>query len=698
MKRILTREQFLTDMRKTHFVNEIVENDINWGDSLIGRLVNSLLRKAQIGYNLMRMENLIKLLKNRFDIMHESVQLSEVSQEDILRIQIAYMMQVMYQKIKSGIDSSELENFIDEIKEPVDALDDDQIYKEMQKKLTEFSESIKRIDKVAPAEKKKHLALPPKELPLELPEPISTEQIPSYIKKYEEAIIVVDKNIEKNLQDIKKSNPRKKVVNQKELKKIYYELSKMVHPDVARDIGISEDQANELQQIVNNANELEDIDELRRIGQKISEIKSDFEKRKKYKENIEILNRKKSEKATPKALIGVGENILSNWGFKYFENVDQLGVDTDDEKVDQLLSEFNEIFDKKFMMSILVSKEQAGKLKSIKPSNKLVLRDKDHILEIVRLFKRAWRIHTTENIPSGRTDGKVSNRVFREYEPLGDRGTSDRPGSGPWRNKKLYDKWESAVFDILADNKYKQSIFSENCTFEFQSGGETVAQTNKPLGKILMNFMTRLQSDSKMYQGGAMTQFMKEYFGLDIKIEETSFSSVGGKNDTDVNDKTSKGIVKTQVSFVEQKNALTGSDNIFDYFKNVKHNQKKASQKITFRIAKKQYFTLAYQSKEEFYFYYMNQFSYDKTNIEISENVVRGPIYLAKFDDEFENLKFISISNGADVEDIKIIKNDIEILVDKDGKVFKEIKLFGVDELDFKSMPTSVKNLIGKLA
>ena len=362
-----------------------------------------------------------------------------------------------------------------------------------------------------------------------------------------------------------------------------------------------------------------------------------------------------------------------------------------DEKFDEMIQEISK--------ELILEIEEVNKLKSVKPSNKLVLKDVDHILEIVRLFKRAWRIHTTENIPSGRTDGKVSNRVFREYEPLGDRGgTSDKPGSGPWRNKKLYDKWESAVFDILADNKYKQSIFSENCTFEFQSGGETVAQTNKPLGKILMNFMTRLQSDSKMYQGGAMTQFMKEYFGLDIKIEETSFSSVGGKNDTDVNDKTSKGIVKTQVSFVEQKNALTGSDNIFDYFKNVKHNQKKASQKITFRIAKKQYFTLAYQSKEEFYFYYMNQFSYDKTNIEISENVVRGPIYLAKFDDDFEKLKYINISNGADVKDIEIIKNDIEILVDKDGKVFKEIKLFGVDELDFKSMPTSVKNLIGKLA
>jgi hypothetical protein len=95
--------------------------------------------------------------------------------------------------------------------------------------------------------------------------------------------------------------------------------------------------------------------------------------------------------------------------------------------------------------------------------------DYDPVMEIVRLFNRAYRLHTPGMIPSGRTGNRVSNSVFREYEYVGESGTGgtpETPGQGPYRNIKLFEKWYDAVMDIIRQPKY-QAIFNEKTSFRF---------------------------------------------------------------------------------------------------------------------------------------------------------------------------------------------------------------------------------------
>lgn len=133
----------------------------------------------------------------------------------------------------------------------------------------------------------------------------------------------------------------------------------------------------------------------------------------------------------------------------------------------------------------------------------------DSILNIIDLFGRAYRLTTTNMIPSGRKGGKVSNKTFNEYEHLsGGGGTPDNPGTGPWRNIKVFDKWSSGVRKILGDMRYRK-LFSDGSSVNGVKNG----------GKYLINFMNKMINDKTFCtNGAAQSDFINQYFN--IKKEE----------------------------------------------------------------------------------------------------------------------------------------------------------------------------------
>jgi hypothetical protein len=187
---------------------------------------------------------------------------------------------------------------------------------------------------------------------------------------------------------------------------------------------------------------------------------------------------------------------------------------------DDIKVKFNEIFTEEITKYFELTDDKKSELESkTKERQEMLFTDADPIIEIVRLFNRAWRIHTPGVIPSGRTGGRVSNSVFREYEYMGSGspGSAADPGGGPYRNIELYEKWFEAVQDILSDTKYRP-IFSENTVLRFtnEETGQEGDEIQKG-GKILLKFMNELLSENKMYKEGAMSKFIKEYFNLDDK-------------------------------------------------------------------------------------------------------------------------------------------------------------------------------------
>ena len=80
-----------------------------------------------------------------------------------------------------------------------------------------------------------------------------------------------------------------------------------------------------------------------------------------------------------------------------------------------------------------------------KDNKELVINGIDPIIEILKLFNRAYKLHTTNNIPGGRSGGAVSRSVYNEYTPFGGQGSGQSGISdGPYRNNKIFNVWENA--------------------------------------------------------------------------------------------------------------------------------------------------------------------------------------------------------------------------------------------------------------
>ena len=143
----------------------------------------------------------------------------------------------------------------------------------------------------------------------------------------------------------------------------------------------------------------------------------------------------------------------------------------------------------------------------------IVIDGMDPVLEIVKCFNRAYKIHTTQVIPSGRSGGAVTNKIFMEYTCFGS-GTPQNAGEsgGPYRNNKLFDLWESNVLDVLKEKKY-QKIFSPDTRLKV---GEDYIEK---AGSNLRKFMTDMLNGDEFYgkggdsKGGLQAKFLDKYFG-----------------------------------------------------------------------------------------------------------------------------------------------------------------------------------------
>ena len=145
--------------------------------------------------------------------------------------------------------------------------------------------------------------------------------------------------------------------------------------------------------------------------------------------------------------------------------------------------------------------------------NNIVIQGLDPIIEIVKVFNRAYKLHTTQVIPTGRSGGKVSNKTFREYTSFGS-GTPDTAGAqgGPYRNNVIFDQWENAVQEIKKQTRF-QKIFRQETTLKTEEGNII-----KDAGRNLLKFMNDMLDGDTLYKTGKdgkgkQADFIEKYFG-----------------------------------------------------------------------------------------------------------------------------------------------------------------------------------------
>jgi hypothetical protein len=104
----------------------------------------------------------------------------------------------------------------------------------------------------------------------------------------------------------------------------------------------------------------------------------------------------------------------------------------------------------------------------------------DAMVRLFNLLTVAYRLFATDYIPSGRPGGRVSMTTFKEYEKLGGGSVPSRgaptttkdaggetilPDYGPWARKIIYRKFQTFVNRLLQDQKLRK-IFA-NINFDY---------------------------------------------------------------------------------------------------------------------------------------------------------------------------------------------------------------------------------------
>jgi hypothetical protein len=197
---------------------------------------------------------------------------------------------------------------------------------------------------------------------------------------------------------------------------------------------------------------------------------------------------------------------------------------------------------------------------------KIIINGIGPIIEIMRFFNRAYKIHTKAQIPfSGRTDAKLNVMTMNQWTAFGGDGTKGK-GQGPYRNNKIFNQWENAVFDIFG--QYEE-IFDKGTILRIGD------REKKEAGTLLKLMMNDLLDGEKLYKGegstgsaGVQKTFLNKYFedvaGDEIsKMKEDDLSMKGpdGKLDTEENTTNANGIKEPIYTYVPI-DTLKDSDDI----------------------------------------------------------------------------------------------------------------------------------------
>lgn len=676
MRYLKEREEFIKNNRFSNLqlIKEAdsgpLANDIPWGDSLVGRLINSIIRKVKIGADLVRIDSVINKLKETFDsiIADAKITGAGLSKEILIKldmIKISTLLGELKAEVEKG---SEKKKIIELTKSTIQSItnlavqpESDKVKKEVIDKLNEFLKSIESKEEEKPKDDgisklypkmlenftsvynilcqydkmKKNIAstIPQKVEKEKEKVPVTTGGTASNaptINDLSEGFIYesIDTTLLKSIKplydyskqffEFPEDENRKKdeffnlIGNQQNkapLIKIYsYIKRKSVNESLVNLLTKPENMGAKILTLYQITKSKENGD-FSGIDEK---MKGEIVKFNASMKDILTPTQESPKIETPK-----NENSLFRYSeFRLIKEADEEtpkvepkegeGKTTDPtkevKKESDIKLHWTRIFDPEFMKKWIITEEESRRVneeveKLTKDSTKITINGIDPIVEIVQIFNRAYKLHTVENIPSGRTGERVSSMTKRDYIYMGKEATptgADAGGKGPWRVKSIWNKWEEAVLNIIKDSKY-QVLFNEdtivkvgkadpriNVSVKKDKDGNAVGTKKQGGGKTLLTFINSMLDGSDLYKNGAQSAFIKEYF--DVEVDDNRLGSPG----------------KTK-----------GGDSIPDL---VDPNKEKKKKKYSFKILEKidpkstrTFYTLLTSSGQKYYFMVMKE-------------------------------------------------------------------------------------------
>lgn len=762
MSKILKRNQFLSIHNQNYdLLSEALANEVNWGDSLLGRLINSMIRKFEIMLDFRDIDKCIKRLQAEFDRLTDYIKVKKTESLEVklFYVQISIILGVLQKKAEESNEPDVMIKQTDDSIREIRSISppNQECAKDKEEVLQKLEEFKKKLEELPTTENKNKeegnpkLALNPSPNPNgngggqlaltqgDVPKALNVSKLtPEQAKEYLPKYVIAIKNSESTLAKYKaelkeikvlESTPKLDPSHIDDLKAKYREATLLAHPDKnqTEDSLLYKDADGTFEKI-KSAYQKKDLKTLTEILDKLKKMKATKENEanlKKIKselskkvealgdggkkdikalpsgENKEVkqLGGKKEEneekpkeeekpaevEESKKSIFSYLQFIKENEEIKQSTDEYKEGEDAETDNVENIDEDsksirliFLSIFTKEFMKKYEFSDKDAQDFEEDEATSI----DIDPIIEIVKIFNRAYKITTPGTIPSGRKEGIVSQSLFKGYEYVGDgpnpatlgEGGNVKPGLGPYRNRALFNKWENAVLDIIKDPKY-QEIFNEKTYFKFKKADPRINVSDDKKeggGRALLKFMNEMLDGGKLYKEGAQKKFIEEYFGVTIDSKKLSITKKERKD-----------------------NALTASkQKVEQTYKFETYNPSAASAlkvdgtlKVIFRGLTKEktryYFRVIFVENNTIYFTMTGACPFDLNIDDVKTPLKKdGKIYVGSADwTDFQNKKIINTKRLiSSKEDIKTWKEgdeftakieSLQILKNSEGETFK---------------------------
>ena len=146
MKYLKKRDNYLQDLherrqlqseKNTQYLNEAFKNEVTWGDSLLGKLVNWVKRKIGIGAKMVRMPLVINALNEQFEnLIGEGsyYELSEGQKIEINNVQISEVLKNLANAVEDGEKVGVLKQMTTDTIDEIEKL---QVSEESREKITD---------------------------------------------------------------------------------------------------------------------------------------------------------------------------------------------------------------------------------------------------------------------------------------------------------------------------------------------------------------------------------------------------------------------------------------------------------------------------------------------------------------------------------------------------------------------------------
>ena len=677
MKHLNSREEFSNQYKINEANYGPFANDITWNDSLLGRLVSGILRKAKTGLDMVRIQPVILRLSS--EIENIKVNSVTVGDSEIIKLKnkiiISSLIGAIMKGIEERVEIKELKDItkttIEEIKK-IEFNEKDILLKQLDEFYV-YLDEFKTDEKSEDVEDNSGVSEEFLKYSTELLNSVIDINISYKSKKY-----YASGNKHSKISDLVKNKLETPVINENidvpmldyrgwfKIKRFFEKNPNILQSDVLKKIIDSKDETMiinigkqvvlnkstlgkpiDIIQLLTEANSMGDIQTIAKsismLGRIVLAFKGDKELINSFNNGsvnpirsfitaFDKLEELLPKLPTPKKVEATKENktIIKSYSeyIKESENNEEVvaAPETPDmyKRIGDWIQKKIDIDEYAIEKTKIKQLEQKIELLS-KNKNSVIIDGHHSIFEIVKLFNRAYKIYTVRTITS-RTDGKVSPLVYNKYTAYNDSGTINGWNNGPYRNNAIFNQWDNAVLGIF--QKYPE-IFSKNTKIRLPKVSNPESDADYEIvekaGENLKKFMTELLDGNKLYKGdSAQKKFIDDYFGISEAItnkEGITFTKNELKDNTENADK----IKEIELFFKEAKlNPVKGS---FIELNFLDKNEKPKNLYIWVQDVVNSMSYIAYSKS----FYHFNEFI---KNQQGPANIVKSPVVKSTVDND----------------------------------------------------------------